>query len=299
MIKNTISLAMMGMAVLGLNACKNDGGFKKTKTGLEYKIIKDEKKGSSPGYGDMVTLFLNISYGDSTVFDTKTMNGGQPLEMPLMEPMFKGDWPEGLTLLTEGDSAIFNIPVDTIRKYSQMQGQGELPPYMKDGNKITYAVKLVSFKSKAQQESAAMQQKDMDDKMLQDYFTKNNIAAQKTNTGLYYIIDKPGSGANAQAGQDVTVMYTGKTMDGNAFDSNIDPKFNHTDPLTFQVGRGQVIPGWDEGIMLMNKGAKGRLFIPSTLAYGPQERPGLPANSILIFDVEIKDVKDPAPMPVQ
>ena len=258
--------------------------------------MKDEKGGTSPGYGDMVTLFLNVNYGDSVIFDTKVMNGGQPIEVPLMPPTFNGDWPEGLTRMTAGDSAVFKIPVDTVRKYS---GGAELPPFMKNGEKINYVVKLVSFKSKAQQQSMAQQQKDVDDQLLQDYFTKNSLTPQKTPSGVYYIIDKPGSGANAQAGQAVSVMYTGTLLDGTPFDSNVDPKFGHTEPFNFNVGSGQVIPGWDEGIMLMNKGAKGRIFIPSTLAYGPQDRPGLPANSVLAFQIEIKDIKNAEPAPVQ
>src|SRR5690606_18076129 len=114
----------------------------------------------------------------------------------------------------------------------------------------------------------------------------------KTTTGLYYVIEKPGSGANAQPGQQAIMMYTGTLLDGTAFDSNVDPKFGHTDPLPVLVARGQVIPGWDEGLQLLNKGSKAKLILPSSLAYGPQERPGLPANSVLVFNVEVKDIKE-------
>jgi FKBP-type peptidyl-prolyl cis-trans isomerase FkpA len=82
------------------------------------------------------------------------------------------------------------------------------------------------------------------------------------------------------------------------FDSNEDPAFQHVQPFTFNLGTGQVIPGWDEGIALLNKGAKAKLLIPSPLAYGDRGMPGspanpegIPANSVLIFDVEVKNIK--------
>jgi FKBP-type peptidyl-prolyl cis-trans isomerase len=86
--------------------------------------------------------------------------------------------------------------------------------------------------------------------------------------------------------------YTGKLMDGTKFDSNQDSTFHHMEPFTFPIGVGQVIPGWDEGVMLLNKGAKATLFIPSGLAYGEHPpTPAIPANSILVFDVEVVSYK--------
>src|SRR5690606_5379895 len=120
----------------------------------------------------------------------------------------------------------------------------------------------------------------IDDKKLQEYFAQNNINAQKTESGLYYVIEKEGSGPTASAGQDVTVNYTGKTMDGKTFDSNVDPQFQHVEPFTFKLGQGQVIRGWDEGVALLKKGSKAKLYIPSPLAYGTQDRsPSIPPNS--------------------
>ena len=72
-------------------------------------------------------------------------------------------------------------------------------------------------------------------------------------------------------------------FDGKVFDSSVE----RGEPIEFPAGVGQVIKGWDEGVALLSKGAKAKLLIPSPLAYGPQARPGLPANSVLIFDVEL------------
>jgi peptidylprolyl isomerase len=108
-------------------------------------------------------------------------------------------------------------------------------------------------------------------------------------SGLKFIDVKEGKGASPKAGQMVSMMYTGKLVDGTAFDSNQDPKFGHPEPLKFAIGTGQVISGWDEGIMSMKVGGKRKLIIPPNLAYGSQPPPGsnIPVDAWLIFDVEL------------
>ena len=136
----------------------------------------------------------------------------------------------------------------------------------------------------------AQDQKAIDDKILTEYFTKNKIKAMKTPSGLYYTISKKGTGENAKAGKQVSMNYLGKFLDGKKFDGNVDENFapaGGRTPLAFTLGVGQVIKGWDEGVQLLNKGARGTLYIPSGLAYGPNGRGPIPPNSILMFDVEL------------
>jgi FKBP-type peptidyl-prolyl cis-trans isomerase FkpA len=136
-------------------------------------------------------------------------------------------------------------------------------------------------------------------KAVQEFITKNGLsAATKTASGMYYIITSPGVGPNAKNGDNVSLKYTGTLLDGTVFDSNVDPKFQHTDPIPVTVGTGGVIPGWDEGITYLNAGAKAKFIIPASLAYGGQEMPpspmnpkGIPAHSVLVFDVELLDIK--------
>lgn len=118
----------------------------------------------------------------------------------------------------------------------------------------------------------------------------DKIAAgfEKTNSGLRYQILQKGSGAKAQKGQTVSVHYKGQLADGTVFDSS----YKRNQPLEFPVGVGQVIPGWDEGICLLNVGDKARLVIPSDLGYGSRGAGGvIPPNATLVFDVELMDVK--------
>jgi FKBP-type peptidyl-prolyl cis-trans isomerase len=92
----------------------------------------------------------------------------------------------------------------------------------------------------------------------------------------------------AKVGDMVSMNYTGRLENGTVFDSNVDPKFSHVEPFVFSLGAGQVIPGWDKGIVGMKVGDKKTLTIPPADAYGTNGVPGLiPPNSTLIFDVEL------------
>jgi len=118
----------------------------------------------------------------------------------------------------------------------------------------------------------------------------DKIAAgfEKTDSGLRYQIIQKGSGAKASQGKNISVHYKGQLADGRVFDSSYERK----QPIDFQVGVGQVIKGWDEGLQLLQVGDKARLVIPSHLAYGSQGAGGvIPPDATLIFDVELMDVK--------
>ncbi|MBW7913577.1 MAG: FKBP-type peptidyl-prolyl cis-trans isomerase, partial [Taibaiella sp.] len=128
----------------------------------------------------------------------------------------------------------------------------------------------------------------IDDNLIQEHLAKNKIKAEKTASGLYYKMTKQGTGAQATAGQKVSVNYTGMLLNGEKFDSNVDPQFQHVQPFEFMLGAGNVIRGWDEGIALLKEGGKATLYIPSNLAYGKNSpSPKIPANSVLVFDVEL------------
>lgn len=110
----------------------------------------------------------------------------------------------------------------------------------------------------------------------------------ETDSGLRYKILQKGDGKSAEKGNMVSVHYKGQLADGTVFDSS----YKRNQPLDFQVGVGQVIPGWDEGICLLNVGDKARLVIPSDLGYGSAGAGGvIPPDAILVFDVELMGVK--------
>ncbi len=111
-----------------------------------------------------------------------------------------------------------------------------------------------------------------------------------TNSGLQYLILENGNGIKAEPGKEATVDYTGYLTDGKEFDSSV----KRNQPLSFTIGEGRVIKGWDEGIALMNVGDKFRFIIPPDLAYGAQGAGDvIPPNSTLIFDVKLLQIAEP------
>lgn len=126
---------------------------------------------------------------------------------------------------------------------------------------------------------AKAKQKEMLDTVAAGY--------DETSTGLRYKVLQKGDGKQATKGAKVSVHYKGQLLDGTVFDSS----YKRKQPLDFNVGVGQVISGWDEGIQLLQVGDKARLVIPSNLAYGEQGAGGvIPPNATLIFDVELMGV---------
>ena len=123
---------------------------------------------------------------------------------------------------------------------------------------------------------------------LDEYIETNNIEVEPTASGLYYAETLEGTGEQAKSGNVVKVHYTGTLLDGTKFDSSVD----RGEPFEFNLGAGEVIKGWDEGIALMKVGGKATLVLPSHLAYGNQAVGGvIPANSPLIFEVELLEIK--------
>ena len=108
-----------------------------------------------------------------------------------------------------------------------------------------------------------------------------------TASGLKVLVTQKTKGAMPKAGDKVTVHYTGKLTNDSVFDSSV----KRGQPFSFKLGAGQVIPGWDEGIALLNVGGKGTLVIPSPLAYGSRSSGPIPANAVLLFDVELLGVQ--------
>lgn len=114
-----------------------------------------------------------------------------------------------------------------------------------------------------------------------DYITKNNLDATRSSTGLYYVIEKEGTGEHPNVNSDVTVNYYGYYTNEKVFDQN--------DNITFNLQ--QVVSGWTEGITYFKKDGSGILLVPSKLGYGYDDYRGIPGGSVLIFDIDLLDVK--------
>jgi FKBP-type peptidyl-prolyl cis-trans isomerase len=189
--------------------------------------------------------------------------------------LVKGPTPEGIdTTLT----LMYHIRIDSI---------------MSQENFMSYQTELMN------QFAAEQLVKDID--IIDKYLADKSIDAVKVESGLRYVITQPGTGENAKSGQTVKVNYTGYLLDGQYFDSSVksvaeekglfNPMRNY-EPYEVTIDQTGVIQGWHEALKYMNKGSKGTFYMPSTLAYGPQQRSAIiKENSILVFDLEVVDVK--------
>ncbi len=288
----SVAIAFASCNVLKKSTKNSTPTFKTTEHGLDYMIVRDVKGEQYPNDGDMIAIHIKTTYKDSVMFDSKAQNEGKAAKFKMKAPSFNGDLMEGIQMMTAGDSAVFRVWVDSLISSGQ-----NIQKWMDTGTQIQYSIVLDTVKTQeqinAEKGQKAGAQKELDEKLLKEYFAKNNIKPLQTESGLYYTITKKGEGDNAAKGQVVSVNYTGKTLDGKVFDSSTDPSFGHVQPLQFKLGQGQVIAGWDEGLTLMNKGAVGVLYIPSYLAYGEYspDLKKIPKNAILVFDVELVDIK--------
>ncbi|MBP9140689.1 MAG: FKBP-type peptidyl-prolyl cis-trans isomerase [Chitinophagales bacterium] len=134
----------------------------------------------------------------------------------------------------------------------------------------------------------AVNQTDVDNGLIAEYLKKNNLNAKTTPSGVYYIVEKEGTGPNPTLKDKVEVNYRGTLLDGTEFDSS----YGRGQSITFPLG--SVVKGWQDGIPMFKAGGKGKLVIPSELAYGKRSMGDkIPANSVLVFDIELIKV---APM---
>jgi FKBP-type peptidyl-prolyl cis-trans isomerase FkpA len=309
MIKQLLSLIMM---IASFNAmAQTEEGFTKAEEGMEYKIFSDGKNDLLKNGEFMELHFTSIIKGrniDSVL--TSTRDIGAPQIMPLDSTNLPPAYYKIFAQLRNGDSVSTRTATDSIID-KQPIGQA-LPPFIKKGMFIYTNIKIVNIyktqeeADKARQANMAIQeaiakekeaaQIIIDDKILSEYLAANKITATKSPKGSYVQITKLGVGAKLNNTQFVKVKYKGKTLDGNIFDTNMDATKGHTDPLLVNLTNdmslgGGVIPGMTDALLMMQKGTKGIMYIPSTLGYGARGAGAdIGPNANLIFEVEVLSV---------
>ncbi|WKK76415.2 FKBP-type peptidyl-prolyl cis-trans isomerase [Marivirga salinae] len=292
-------------------ACNNEKKLE-TPEGVEYVLI-DSNDGESLEEGDYAIFSLRLE--DSK--DSVLLNSEEVGELPILVEdsvlSTRGPLFSILKGLKIGDSIKTKLTASEV--FTQGFRQPVSPDMEKTERLTIYAKAIQKFDTagfmewQQQKKSEAMQrmqkeaeeQKGIDDELIKDFLSENNIEAEKTESGLYYMITKGTSGEKPEAGDTVKVNYVGKLMDGTVFDTSYEDVAKEAGvyneqreyaPIEIPIGKGRVIRGWDEGIMLLNEGSEATLYIPSGLAYGPRAAgAAIPANSTLIFDVELVEVK--------
>jgi FKBP-type peptidyl-prolyl cis-trans isomerase FkpA len=265
-------------------------GLAKLASGIRYKFITKGTGTVKPKPGDYILMHIRVYVSDSMTFDSYKLNDNVPVPSTISKPSHNGDIMEGIAMMVEGDSAIFEIAQDS------MYRNGYKPPFAKEGDPVKYQIKLIEVRTKEQWEKErAAKAKAVTEKQktfIDEYIARKNLKnVIELEDGLRVAITQSGSGERAQKGQKVSVNYTGMLLDGTVFDSSVKPEFMHVEPYSFELGVGRVIKGWDIGLQQLNKGAKAVLLIPSPLAYGENGAPPkIGANTVLVFEVEMVDI---------
>lgn len=233
-----------------------------TNSGVQIKIT-EKGNGIKPATGDRITVHYTGKLTNGTKFDS-SVDRSQPFTFTLgIGQVIKG-WDDAFAVLQTGDKATIVIPPTL--GYGE-RAAGKIPA----NSTLIFDVELISVSPKISAQPYDVAGKD----------------TQQLKSGLQYIIVKQGTGKAAAPGANVSVHYTGYLEEGKMFDSSVE----RGEPITFRLGAGKVIQGWEQGIPLLHVGGKARLIIPYELGYGEQGYPPvIPAKSTLVFDVELVDV---------
>ena len=305
-------LSVLSVAML-FAAC-NSVDFKKTRAGVPYKVFGNGK-GDSIKQNNIVKFQVIQRTKDSVLYSSYKMGQPQFIQIQPIPATFSyndigSNIMEIFTNAKNGDSIYIVQATDSLIKQNpQMAEQAKI----KKGQDFITTIKVLEvFKTseeaqaavnkdrianadkmekesleKFKKDTAAQAMVSKDTKTIEEYLAKNNIQAQKTSWGVYVQILNPGQGPKLKVGQYGTVRYKGHKLSGEVFDSGVYP---------IQAGMGGSIPGFDMGARELSKGGKANIYIPSTLAYGPNgSGPKIGPNEILVFEMELLDISDTPP----
>jgi len=269
--------------------------FRQTESGLTYKI-HERNRGDKALIDNIVKMEVAYRYPEDSVF-FHSKDFGEFMYIPVIPSEYSGDIYEGLRMLAKGDSATFKF--DAMSFFITTAKTPMIPDFIGQDDSLFVDIRVLEIFTQEQYEEYVRKQREdrvkeqeiakhQEEDLLQDYLSENNITVEPEESGLIIVVEEEGTGPKPQSGQNVTVHYTGKILDGTVFDSSVE----RGQPFTFRLGRGQVIRGWDEGVSKLNVGSRATLIIPSYLAYGDQQRgPVITPFSTLIFEIEVLGVE--------
>ncbi|HEY4324573.1 MAG TPA: FKBP-type peptidyl-prolyl cis-trans isomerase [Mucilaginibacter sp.] len=257
---------------------------------------------------DVVTFqFIQKTDKDSVLFSTYT--AGHPVQAQIQPSQNVGDLMEIFPLLTVKDSAMVKIPADSIFKGHEDQR----PPFFPKGSSLTFLLKI----EKVQSLNDAITERNVEMEKIKaaeladanKYIVDHKLVVNTTTSGLRYVITKPSPKHKPLKGDTVLVNYVGHSLEGKVFDTSIESVAKTAgveqpgrpyEPLQVVLGAGGIIPGWDEGLLLLNEGSKATFIVPSSLGYGEQGNGDIKPFSTMVFDIELVKIKPikHAPKPV-
>ena len=303
--KVTKQIFCVALIALVAFACKNTK-YKKTKDGFPYKVY-GSGKGEKILPGSTISYHTTSKIGDSLLGSSY---GNPPQWLPIPKEGKELDDVRFFLDATKGDSILLIRPIDSLMAKNPQAAQDSFLVKNK-GKEIRTYIKIVDvYKDResamAVQEKEAIEnylkqpenakQKALDDAAIDAYIKANNLTTKRTSMGVAIQTVKAGNGQKAKMGDFMMLRYTGKDLTGRVFDTNDKPGGQL---MPFQVGAGGMIPGFADGVKQLAEGEKAIILIPSLFAYGPQGNPqaAIAPNTSLLFDIEVVDISDKAPLP--
>ncbi len=212
---------------------------------------------------------------------------GEPFQIFVPEPTYRGCFYEMFTMLGEGDSAEVSVVADSFFVHSM---GSTLPNFITKGSKFRVTLKLISIVTKEEYDLRMIEESkhapENQAAEIARYISDNQLQMSKTESGLYYQFALKGFARRVKPGDTVFVHYTGYLLDGTTFDSTIP----RNQPFVFIVGTGSVIKGWDEALQLMSIRDRLMVIIPYQMAYGEKGGSTIPPFTPLVFEIELLNI---------
>lgn len=272
------------MALTLFTACNQKfPGYKKTADGLYYKFYEQNTSAPKPKPTDFLKVGMACYLNDELYYDWQESQTG--VYSQLTAPKFAGDLQEAYAMMHLGDSASFYVKADSIAVlyYDQDPKAVNLKPE----DYFRYEVKLLEIMSQEEFQTNLNQLKERmineSKEAFQNYIAENNIAVEPLESGIYIIPTEKGKGRCPEKGEKVELDFDAKLLNGVSIGSTKDMEKK----LTFVLGDGSVIPGWEEIVPQMHLGERVTAVIPFEMAYGEHDVPGIPPYANLVYDIKL------------
>ncbi len=269
---------------LFLFSCSNtEVNNKNVKSTLQYKFYIENQNNPKPQIGDVLSVELACIYKDSLLY--KSSDNYKDLRIIYNNQGNKSVLQDVFSLMHKDDSIAIILPSDTIRRFLGIES---FPIYIPEDDMMQLNIKLLDFMSQSEFKNNMEQIKQRHienaDNLINQYVKNNNINVAPSASGLYYIETKTGNGKNPEFGEKVQIHYIAKFLNGNVIDNSTDTI------IEILLGKNQIFPGMEEGIMNMKKAGKASFIVPYDLAFGEEGSSLIPPYTPLLIEVELIDI---------
>jgi FKBP-type peptidyl-prolyl cis-trans isomerase FkpA len=284
------------------SASAQDKTFKTDpKTGVTYRFVKHDLKGTKPAEGDVARVFMlwkgknSAGTADSIFLDSHKKGDSLGTVSTPLKTTFRGCLEQGILMMAPGDSAVFHVNSDSLfTKTFHFPAGKPLPPYIKTNPTFTFYIKMVSFQNEQELMNARLEKiqamKSQEGTEIATYLQKNNLNVTPDADSIYYLQTTKGPGRQVKEGDSLEIRYTGMFLDGKVFDKSNRGVGKGTFKILY-TRQVPLIKGWVNILGKMNEGDKVRVLIPSSMAYGSHGYGGsIQPYTPLIFDMELVSI---------